>query len=140
MPWVVNKPRFWIWHGCICKGYAEFQICQIMAPYASSMPEYTSVCLSVPQFAWSWLNIAERPWVCLTITINCSDYPRYNYNNSIILVTNVTILEFLSARFVHPRALLPFFNTSQGIRITKARKLLMNFSFWLQWRQSFQCI
>ena len=26
MPRVLNKPRFWIWHGCICKGYAGFRI------------------------------------------------------------------------------------------------------------------
>ena len=33
--------------------------------------------------------------------------PQYSYNN-IIIVTNVIILEFLSAPFVHPGALLPF--------------------------------
>ena len=33
------QPEFWIWHGCICKGYTEFQICLIMAPYTSVMPE-----------------------------------------------------------------------------------------------------
>ena len=32
MPWVLNKLGFWIWHGCICKGYAEFRICLIIAP------------------------------------------------------------------------------------------------------------
>ena len=32
--------------------------------------------------------------------------PQYRYNNIIIIVTNVIILEFLSARFVHPGALL----------------------------------
>ena len=50
---------------------------------------------------------------------NCSDYvrvfnmPLYSYNNIIIIVTNVIILEFLSAQFVHPGSLLPFyfFNT-----------------------------
>ena len=55
--------------------------------------------------------------------INCSDYARipnilqYSYNN-IIIVTYVTILEFLSAQFIHPGALqltilsiLAFFNT-----------------------------
>ena len=31
--------------------------------------------------------------------------PRYIYNNIIIIVTNVIILECLSARFVHPGAL-----------------------------------
>ena len=40
-----------IWHGCICKGYAEFCICLIIASYASIMPEYASICLNVPQYA-----------------------------------------------------------------------------------------
>ena len=36
--------------------------------------------------------------------------PRHSYNNIIIIiVTNVIILEFLSARFVHPGAPLPFY-------------------------------
>ena len=57
----------------------------------------------------------------------CSDYarvlniPQYSYKN-IIILTNVIILEFLSVRFIHQ------FRT----RITKASKLLINFSFWLQ--------
>ena len=55
---VLNKPGFWIWHGCICKNYIEFRICLIMAPYASIMSEYASICLNVPQYAWTWLNIA----------------------------------------------------------------------------------
>ena len=40
--------------------------------------------------------------------------PQYCYNNIIIIVTNVIILEFLPARFVCPDALpfLPFFNLS----------------------------
>ena len=34
-----------------------------------------------------------------------SEYlPRYSYNDIIIIITNVIILEFLSARFVHPGA------------------------------------
>ena len=53
--------------------------------------------------------------------INCSNYARvlnisrYGYINIIIIiVTNVIILDFLSARFAHSDALLPFyfFNTS----------------------------
>ena len=45
-----KKPEFWIWHGCIRKCYREFWICQIMAPYASSliMPEYSWIYLNVP--------------------------------------------------------------------------------------------
>ena len=35
--------------------------------------------------------------------------PPYSYNNYFIIVTNAIILRFLSARFVHPVALLPFY-------------------------------
>ena len=48
MSWVPNKSAFWIWHGCIGKGYAEFQIYLIMAPYAWVMPEYALVSLNMP--------------------------------------------------------------------------------------------
>ena len=34
--------------------------------------------------------------------------PQYSYDD-IIIVTNVIILEYLSAQFVHPGALLPFY-------------------------------
>ena len=34
--------------------------------------------------------------------------PRYSYSSIIIIVTNAIVLEFLSARFVHPGALLQF--------------------------------
>ena len=48
--------------------------------------------------------------------------PQYSYNNIIIIVTNVIILEFLSARFVHPGTLQlnTFFNTTWDMRTTKA--------------------
>ena len=35
--------------------------------------------------------------------------PQYSYNNIIIIVTNVIMLEFLSVWFIHPGALLPFY-------------------------------
>ena len=35
--------------------------------------------------------------------------PRYSFNNIIILVTKAIILEFLSARFVHPGPPYHFF-------------------------------
>ena len=60
---------------------------------------------------------------------------------TIIIIAIVIILEFLSARFVSPGALLPFylfFTTSKNIRIEKASKFLMSYSFCPQWRQSFQ--
>ena len=78
--------------------------------YAWIMPEYAWICLMS-------LNMPEN--AC----INCSDYaripniPQYSYNN-IIVVTYVTILEFLPAQFMHSGALqltilsiLSFFNT-----------------------------
>ena len=34
---------------------------------------------------------------------------QFSYNNITIMVNNVITLEYLSARFVHPRALLPFY-------------------------------
>ena len=57
------------------------------------------------------LNMPEKAW------INCSDYARvlnmlqYSYNNIIIIinVTNVIMLEFLSAQFVYSGPLLPFY-------------------------------
>ena len=59
---VLTKPRFWIWHGCTRKGYAEFRICLIMASYASIMPKYALICL----------NMAECCWM----SFPCSDYVR----------------------------------------------------------------
>ena len=60
---VLNKPEFWIWHGCICKGCAKFQICLIMAPNALLMPEYAPLCLMslhMPGHGWILLNVLEE--------------------------------------------------------------------------------
>ena len=62
-----------------------------------NMAEYCSMALNMPENAW----------------INYSNYARvlsmlwYSYNN--IIVTNVIMLEFLYAQFIHPSALLPFY-------------------------------
>ena len=37
------------------------------------------------------------------------NWPRYKYDNTIIIAANVIILEFLFSRFVHPGAPLPFY-------------------------------
>ena len=58
---VLNKPGFWIWHDCICKGYTEFQT----SDYTWIIPEYASTCLNNAQYAWTLLNIAECPWLSL---------------------------------------------------------------------------
>ena len=66
MPWVLNMPRFWIWHRCICKGYSEFWICLIMAPDISIMPKHAlrfSVCLNIAEYCWMSLNMSENAWI-----------------------------------------------------------------------------
>ena len=50
MPLVLNEPGFWTWNCCKWKSYADFQICLIMASYASIMPEYDSICANIPQY------------------------------------------------------------------------------------------
>ena len=101
---VLNKLGFWIWHGCMCKGYAEFQICLIMAPNVSIiLREYASISLNARQYAWQWLKKLFWPMPGLSICRNIVII------NIIIIVTNVVILEFLSAWFAH-HALLFFFS------------------------------
>ena len=83
---VQNKPGFWIWYCCICKGYTKFQMFLIMAPYTSIMPEYASIYLSAPQYAWTWLNLAECSGTCTLSAMPGS--PVCN----IVLVTYVILL------------------------------------------------
>ena len=90
-----------------------------MSDYGSIRLSNALICLNKPLDLSIYLNMAEYFWVTLrmpeNVWINCSDYARvldmlrYSYNNIIIIVTNVIILEFVSTRFVHPGALLPFF-------------------------------
>ena len=118
---VLNKPGFWICHGCISKGYTVYRMCLIMTPYVSIMPEYASICLNIPQYAFPWLNIAECHWICLKMSEkNCSDYTRvfiipwYSYNNIIIIVTYVIIIRILvcSSKSRRSATILSFFNRS----------------------------
>ena len=58
--------------------------------------------------------------------------PQYSYNNIIIIVTNVIMLELMSARIIYTQVFFYhfiFFNVSQNIRTTKTSKLLINFFF-----------
>ena len=108
MSWVLNKPGFWIWQG----------LCRV-----PNMSDYDSLHLNN---AWIWLNMPYCPSICLKMAEycwnvpeyacrNCSDYARihsmlqYSYNNIIIIVTNVIILEFLSTWFENPGTLLTFY-------------------------------
>ena len=56
MPTVLNKPEFWIWHGCIRKGYTVFRIGLITALYASIIPEYALMSLNMPEHGWILLK------------------------------------------------------------------------------------
>ena len=86
------------------------------------MPDHGWNFLSVPKYAWKWLNkVLTMPEfsICLIILYTqegfeyASDikYARvlnmlwYSYNNNIIIVTNAIILEFLLFQFVHQGAL-----------------------------------
>ena len=83
---VLNKPGFWLWHGCICKSYAEFQMCLIMAPYVSIMLEYASVYLIMTDYCWISLNICKNVWIYCFEYTSVLNMPRHN--NIIIFVTN----------------------------------------------------
>ena len=87
------------------------------------------VYLSPPPPSPTHLCVAPKNPILNRVKL-CQVMPRYSYDSIIILVTNVILLEFLleflSARFVHPCALqltiLSFFNTSYSIRITRLAK------------------
>ena len=119
MPQVINNPGFSIWHCCICKRYREFWIRLIITPYTSILPEYSSMSFNMPQYGWILFNVLEYDW------INYSDYvwvfnkPQYSFITFLWILTNVIMIELEHKN-----------NESYS-------KLLTNFSFWLQWRQSF---
>ena len=64
----------------ICQGYVEFCICLNMTQYATVMPQYASICLNIPQYVWTWLNIGLSKslycWIFLNMSkntwINCT--------------------------------------------------------------------
>ena len=53
------------------------------------------------------LIIPEHAWINCSVYAMVLNMRQYSYNNIIIIVTNVIILEFLAASFVHSGALLP---------------------------------
>ena len=113
---VLNKPRFWIWHGCICNGYVEFRIFLIMFSYASVIPKYASICLNVPQFDWTWVNITECPWICLQmLEETVPTMPGFSICRDIVTIT-LSLLKLILfvmlkffARSIHPGRLLSFY-------------------------------
>ena len=36
-----------------------------MSDYGSKCLKNASICVNIPQYAWTWLNIAECPWIYL---------------------------------------------------------------------------
>ena len=57
-------------YGFICNSYSEFWICLDIARYATIMPQYALIPLSMPEHGWillKSLNMSENVW------INCSD-------------------------------------------------------------------
>ena len=72
-----------------------------------NMSDYDSICLINAQIC---LNMFEHvPKTVLNLL-------RYSYNNKFIIVTDVIILEFLSAQSVYPVALLRFYLFSTRFR------------------------
>ena len=74
-----------------------------------NMPYYPSICPNMAEYCWMSLNMPENAWLNCSYYVRVLNIPRYSHNNIIIIATNVIILEFLSARFVHTDALLPFY-------------------------------
>ena len=83
------------------------------------------ICLVIPfytsQYTWTWLNIAECPWIYLIMPKKIAlTIPEFSICRDIVLATwyfetSAITLELLSALFVHPGALLSFYiflNTS----------------------------
>ena len=89
-PRVLNKPGFWIWHGCLRKGYSEFQICLIMAPYASIKPEQASICLNVPEYAWTTVLTTPRFSICSNYHYQKKYYCNCYYVIIILVCSNFT--------------------------------------------------
>ena len=75
MPWVLNAPGFWIWHGCY-KGYTEFWTWVNMAQYASIIPEYALMSHNVSENCWILLNVPEYTSKCLSV-LNMPRHLRY---------------------------------------------------------------
>ena len=78
-----------------------------ISDYGSKRLNNAWICLNVPHYALTWLNIPECPWMYehpwiglnkLFWLCQGSKYAaRYSYNNVIIFVNKVARLEFLSA-------------------------------------------
>ena len=70
---VLHVPGFWIWHGCICKGYTYFWIYVI---WLNTLQQ----CLTMPQYALMSMNMPEHSWILLNVldyaSMSCFDYAK----------------------------------------------------------------
>ena len=64
--------------------------------------------MNMTEYCWLSQNMHENAWIIYSDDAGVLNMPRYSYNN-IVTATNATILEFLSARSLHPDSLLPFY-------------------------------
>ena len=95
---VLNKAGFWMWQGCICKGYAGLPICLIIVSYAS-------IILNIRQFALILFNMRENGWILLnfpkflkTPEQNVLTISRFSICRNIF--TRTTLLELLLSQLV----------------------------------------
>ena len=73
------------------------------------MPQHSAICLDMTEYCLRFLNMPENTLINCSVYARVLNVPLYSYNN-ITIVINVTILTFLSAGFVHPGSLLPFYH------------------------------
>ena len=61
-----------------------------------------------PEYCRMSPNMPKKAWIDWSGYARVLNIPQHSYNY-IIIATSVIILEFLSSRFVHPGAMLPFY-------------------------------
>ena len=65
--------------------------------------------MNMTEYCWLSQNMHENAWIIYSDDAGVLNMPRYSYNIIIVIATNATILEFLSAQSVHPDSLLTFY-------------------------------
>ena len=69
----------------------------------------------MPQYPLTSLNMSERGYAKVL------NLPRYRYSNIFIIVTNVIMLESLSAQFLHAGAPLSFYLFLTQVRTSEGK-------------------
>ena len=65
----------------MCKAYAEYRICLIMAPNTLTMVEYASVYLNTTEYCWMSLIMPENARINGSNYARALNTPRNFYNN-----------------------------------------------------------